>query len=446
MYAQAAESDGQSGGGSVASASVDGAGQRRWPHSSSNGRGSIVLRGGHPCPPRLVERWRSQSLCDVEVVTEGGHRHMAHRVVLAAGSDYMSALFDAGMADSIVPTIHLPDVSSTAFGSVLEFVYAGECSLTDEESLMDVVEAAGRLQVNHLLIVGSNELETRLVPDSCLVIWKFSDRLALLNLRAAAKREALLSFERLLETPAFCALSWSNLSELLTDEHLTVSREERVFDAVKRWVGAQNSPPSQNELLPLLKQIRFPLMAETYISQHVRPDPIFATSAALEVLLDAFQRDYYRRSKAVTGERNPAQSRRAVGFVLQAKDRDVVITGISTYFQQHSTHCQLVVFHRPGSHENAGLLNFDLASDPAWTSMPLKMSYSADSLSRWPLDLRVSIPAEQAHTFIARVVPAFMDRSDISIVSQVSPVLVFDGLQLTRIGTGTVAGTIDYTL
>eukprot|EP00927_Polykrikos_kofoidii_P077072 TRINITY_DN74063_c0_g1_i1.p1 TRINITY_DN74063_c0_g1~~TRINITY_DN74063_c0_g1_i1.p1 ORF type:complete len:464 (-),score=44.84 TRINITY_DN74063_c0_g1_i1:201-1592(-) len=462
MCAYVSEEDGGEGAGDTDLADSEDAehegNMNKRARLSSDSGSCIVLRGGHPCPPKLVERWRAESLCDVQVVTHGGGIHRAHRIVLAAGSNYMGARLDACETNTTVPVIELLDISWNTLNSVLEFIYAGECSLPGAESLLQVVEAAGRLQVKQLLIVGANELETHVLPETCLSIWNFADSLGLRNLQAAAKREASLSFDRLTQTPAFEALSWDKVLDLLKEDHLTVTKEESVFDALNRWLDAQSTPPQQYQILLLLKQIRFPLMAQAFISQRVRTDPRMNTPEALNVLLDAFQCDLYRRSsrprscvrlapscKAVIGDKNPGQSRKAVGFVLQALDREVVLTGISTYFQRQSSYCQLVVFHQAGIHGSAGLLNLDLAADAAWTSMAVEMSYAADSLGRWPIELRVSIAAGQAHTFIAKVVPAFMDRSDISIVSHCSSSLLFEGLQFTRIGTGTVAGIIHYT-
>ena len=53
----------------------------------------IVLRGGEAHPAPLISLWRSNSYSDVDVIVEG-QAFYAHRLVLAAGSDYLSALVE----------------------------------------------------------------------------------------------------------------------------------------------------------------------------------------------------------------------------------------------------------------------------------------------------------------------------------------------------------------
>lgn len=63
-------------------------------------------------------------LCDVELrVADCCFR--AHRLVLAAASDYMRARFSIGMADSADESIDLPDMPAAAFEAVLEHMYTG---------------------------------------------------------------------------------------------------------------------------------------------------------------------------------------------------------------------------------------------------------------------------------------------------------------------------------
>ena len=45
--------------------------------------------------------WRAKQLCDVQVAVDSGAHFDAHKVVLAAGSDFFKALFTSGMREDL---------------------------------------------------------------------------------------------------------------------------------------------------------------------------------------------------------------------------------------------------------------------------------------------------------------------------------------------------------
>jgi hypothetical protein len=159
---------------------------------------SFTLSGGDPCcAAGVAALWRAGKLCDVEVLVEGRTFH-AHRVVLAAGADYMAALFDAGMADSARRVIELPDMPASAFEAVLHYLYTGETECSDDcAALLALLQAAGRLQVVPLQHAAVESLRQRLTPASCVAIWREADQLTLPELVADARKVALAHFEEL---------------------------------------------------------------------------------------------------------------------------------------------------------------------------------------------------------------------------------------------------------
>ena len=88
--------------------------KRRCSNSSSEENNSTIkLTGGHALPPSMVELWEEGTLCDVNV-NVGGLSFKAHRLVLAAGSDYVALLIrERRFADSTGP-IELPEMCARA--------------------------------------------------------------------------------------------------------------------------------------------------------------------------------------------------------------------------------------------------------------------------------------------------------------------------------------------
>ena len=93
----------------------------------------------------LAVLWRGGRLCDVTIVVqERGFR--AHRVILAAISEPMRALFESGLSDGNSPSVKLDELDANVFEPLLEHCYTGVCSFP-ESLLSPVMQAAARLQL-----------------------------------------------------------------------------------------------------------------------------------------------------------------------------------------------------------------------------------------------------------------------------------------------------------
>ena len=97
--------------------------------SSSSTRVTIVGEPPDALHVKLSAMRASGKLCDVTVRAADGEEFAAHRLVLAASSDYLDALFSSGMADSDLDVVNLTDVPSAAFSAVLTFIYDSSVSV-----------------------------------------------------------------------------------------------------------------------------------------------------------------------------------------------------------------------------------------------------------------------------------------------------------------------------
>ena len=77
----------------------------------------------------------------------GEDEFAAHRIVLAANSDYFHAMFAHAMEESNQEVIELKDenISATAMKIVMDSMYTGEISVNDE-NIFEVLTAADHLR------------------------------------------------------------------------------------------------------------------------------------------------------------------------------------------------------------------------------------------------------------------------------------------------------------
>ena len=100
---------------------------------------------------KMSEMRDSGILTDVSLKV-GEQIFKAHRVVLAASSDYFSAMFAAGMKESFDELIELKDSSVTpdSLKTILDAVYKSELKVT-EENVFEILEAADHLQMMSII-------------------------------------------------------------------------------------------------------------------------------------------------------------------------------------------------------------------------------------------------------------------------------------------------------
>ena len=169
----------------------------------------------------------------------GEDEFAAHRIILAAGSDYFHAMFAHGMKESSQEVIELgdEDISSGAFKIVLDSMYSGEINVNDE-NVSEVLLAADHLQVTSVvqqcceyLIQLKSDVQTY-----CRVIM-VADRHGLKDLKETTESKMASIYEEICEKEEF--LSHTNadvLSALLCRDDLRAPSENFVFKSVMQWI------------------------------------------------------------------------------------------------------------------------------------------------------------------------------------------------------------------
>jgi len=245
--------------------------------SSSATAPTITLSGGEPFPAKFVALWRSGRFTDT-VVTVEGRSFVAHKSVLAGGTDYFERHYDhEHMRDADHPKL-LEHVTAAAFEPLLAFLYEGACTF-DESLLAPVLQAAHFLGVAPLERAAVAAFTERLSPSNALTAWTWGEELELPELAEAAKVTALQGFD---EVEMIEEATLAQVQALVADDRLTAKSEEAVFSAVARFAEAKQ--PAEADLLGLLRYVRFPLMSPSFLHQTVRRSPLLQAPAGQELL------------------------------------------------------------------------------------------------------------------------------------------------------------------
>ncbi|XP_015779821.1 PREDICTED: kelch-like protein diablo [Acropora digitifera] len=169
----------------------------------------------------------------------GEEEFVAHRMVLAANSDYFHAMFAHGMKESNQDVIELKheNISVTAMKIMMDSMYSGEIYVNDE-NVFEVLIAADHLQVASVVEQCCKYL-TQLrfdVQTYCRVIM-VADQHTLKDLKEATERKMASMYKDICEKEEFLSDMNANiLTAILCRDDLSAPSENFVFKSVIQWI------------------------------------------------------------------------------------------------------------------------------------------------------------------------------------------------------------------
>ena len=210
----------------------------------------VQLKGvTSPLVESLSAQRKEGKLVDMQLRTADGEVFQAHRCVLSTCSDFMKALFEAGMRDS-ESEVTLENVQGSTIAAFFDFFYEGQCEV-EESELPALLETAAHLQSLPLQAQAMEALVDRMDVKNMLQVWALGDLLTLPALVAAAIRFAATNFDAFSASDAILEASYAQLTTILQHDNLNAIE---LFDALERWEAAVRPSELMAPLFRLAKE------------------------------------------------------------------------------------------------------------------------------------------------------------------------------------------------
>jgi BTB/POZ domain/BTB And C-terminal Kelch len=245
----------------------------RWLHSSLrasqlNMVSKAYTLGGHLDSPKdlrsilgtMLSDKQLETLCDVVLIVDG-ERFPAHKAVLAAASKVFKAMFTREMKEKHAGEIVLSSLDPRSWRVAMQYIYTAQVDIDDEETALLVLSSARMYQLETLERFVESFLISRLNVCNCFDLLGHAERYDLFKLKEACENTMEEHFEEMAASPAFLQCPVELLSRLVQSGNLILKSEIAVFDAVMRWIQA-NEKNRMCKLDSMLQMVRVSEMDE----------------------------------------------------------------------------------------------------------------------------------------------------------------------------------------
>uniref|UniRef100_A0A8C4QD25 Kelch like family member 12 n=1 Tax=Eptatretus burgeri TaxID=7764 RepID=A0A8C4QD25_EPTBU len=156
---------------------------------------------------------KSNTLCDVTLRVDD-EDFPAHRIVLAACSDYFCAMFTNELKEKDKPRVDLQGLTASTMEILLDFVYTETVHVT-VENVQELLPAACLLQLKGVKQACCEFLESQLDPSNCLGIREFAEAHNCLDLQQGAELFSLKFFPEVVQHEEFRLLGNNEVEKLI---------------------------------------------------------------------------------------------------------------------------------------------------------------------------------------------------------------------------------------
>lgn len=220
-----------------------------------------------------LEKFRhSGELCDVTFLVSGKELK-AHRVVLAACSQFFESMFIGEFAEPTEEPVVIEELSDNILEIIITFAYTSRIKLT-EKNVYSMFEAADLLQLTGVKGACFKFFKQQINKSNCMRTWLFAESHNCIELLEASLKYIDYNFLDIVRGREFLDTDQPDIiSGIISHEDLAITSEEQVYEAVLAWVQ-RDLGKRKKCALEVLKNVRFPSISRDYLMHIVDHEPL----------------------------------------------------------------------------------------------------------------------------------------------------------------------------
>ncbi|XP_077987237.1 kelch-like protein 26 [Glandiceps talaboti] len=315
---------------------------------------------GHRPPLRsLGDMYNEGTLCDVTVVV-AGREFQAHKIILAASSDYFKLMFTSEMQEQSMQRVELKceQLTSDSFDALLKYAYTATLYLT-VENVFDILTAADHLQIVsaiekccHFIVKSCLGMCEMKVGD-CLAVSTYADKYSQLTYLGDTLNTTLAkNFVKIMEyQDTFELLSFERLCTILESDDLSGTSEIQILQCVLKWLR-HDADTRMKYAAHLLSKVRLGLVDKYKLANLMEAADIHSIPECRDLFYKAMVYHALPDRQNVPSEINkPRASSMALlslnTVVMQYFDRNSMAWSTLPNFVNHSTGRQITGYNAP---------------------------------------------------------------------------------------------------
>lgn len=220
--------------------------------------------------------------CDVQLIVQNT-AFDAHKVVLAASSEYFRAMFLGGTQEKAQSSITLREVKANIFSHILDCIYGVELDI-HSENVEDLIVTADMLRVTDIVERCEAYLMDQLDMDNCIGLHCFAKQRLLSKLEKEAWSVIMKNFHSITKSPEFVSIPFDIFNTLTRSEEIAVKSEKDVLECVVMWLS-HNPQKRRQQCVSLTRNVRKDLISQYEIIEILQSIDDICLRIAITVLI-----------------------------------------------------------------------------------------------------------------------------------------------------------------
>ena len=212
-----------------------------------------------------------------------------HKNVLAISCPYFMAMFSNDMAESHQEKVTLKDIDAQTMSLVLDYIYTGQVLLT-EDTVQSLLSASNLFQLISLRNGCADFMMNHVTVSNCVGVYFFAKAHECEVLATKAKEIINSKFPTICGQQEFASLPADKLVEIVSDDDITVTSEETVYEATLAWLEHDEENRIRHLEL-VMRFVRFAIINSYYFCDRIDTNVTLLANPDLRKTLDLIR--YY---------------------------------------------------------------------------------------------------------------------------------------------------------